>query len=393
MKYLQVIDTECNYLGQRYKVSLQLKSRDEPEIISATMSAINMVNDSVNYDRVNLNCPISQKNTCKDLGGLWDPAAKTWYVLLDPDTGLSSRMSQPLAAFKQWLKPQTAGISKMSAMKKVAPVPPKYDDEVEESDDAESTVKAYEKSRLTKRRTLTVDSDEEDEDADSLADSVNEDVIVSKSPPASIKPLAKMHRISDESDEEEESVTDTKSPPVPRPTFKKNRHVIAESDEEVEVAQSHTVQHDEDMMITKSPTVSKINGGYPSIKRISASRQSGKKRQHHIKNDSPSEESPNKKIRLEQVDTTIDRDSSDSMDDFIVEDDMTPEETSILQKEIGQLGQKCYGCISTEVANVCGVDTCSKNLCLLHQEPCKVCKKFYCGYHSKARKHECSVEI
>jgi hypothetical protein len=107
--------------------------------------------------------------------------------------------------------------------------------------------------------------------------------------------LAKKHHISDESDEEEESVSDTKSPPVPRPTFKKNRHVIAESDEEVEVAQSHTVQHDEDMMITKSPTVSKINGRYPSIKRISASRQSGKKCQHHIKNDSPSEESPNKK--------------------------------------------------------------------------------------------------
>lgn len=45
-------------------------------------------------DRLYLNCPFSEKDECKKLGGVWDPIEKKWFVPAGVDT----------AKFKKWIK-------------------------------------------------------------------------------------------------------------------------------------------------------------------------------------------------------------------------------------------------------------------------------------------------
>ena len=49
--------------------------------------------NEINAPRIYLNCPFSEKDECKSLGGKWDPNKKSWYI---PDHLDQDR-------FKKWL--------------------------------------------------------------------------------------------------------------------------------------------------------------------------------------------------------------------------------------------------------------------------------------------------
>ena len=137
MRPLYTLEGDCVYNSQRYNITATVKSHSTPKLVDFKISTVPSTGSpsmsSINYERTNLFCPLSEKNECKDTGALWDPAVKTWYVLIDPDTGASSKTGQPLTAFKRWLKPST--VTKISALKKK---PSQHSRDESDDDDDES---------------------------------------------------------------------------------------------------------------------------------------------------------------------------------------------------------------------------------------------------------------
>ena len=349
MKSLYTLQGNCLHQGQLYHLTATVKSRSTPHLVDFKISTVHSTppsSMSSRYERTNLYCPLSEKEECKETGALWDPTAKTWYVLIDLETETSSRTGQPLIAFKKWLKPRTN--TKISPFKKQS---------------SHSRIISGKDTELPFEATKEVHKHKGPRETYTKMNST----------------------ISDSSSDTSTFTTDNKMRSLERKiTNSSSRHKkVNSADSSSSISNDNIVYHDVPIKTTDSFSPKVV---------IPVERE--RKRALQVEQDSAGMEEDNYHVpKKSKIQSRERQPSIDSIDDFIAKDEMTADETSALVEEISKLGKKCYGCISCDIDNICATVSCLKHLCPLHQEQCRICKKFYCDKHAKTKSHECGIVI